>query len=170
MEIRKRPITTSKAKPVEKVSPPESSPYRPYYLYGLAEGDVIFYIGMTNDINRRYQQHLAGDENQRKTGRIMHIFGRVDVKILDTAMNLEEAQQLEAFWILYHILDQQYLTNTHMGAALDLMDLDNEHTEKLANMLQRRWGEEGFVRWDAQRNSRAGRGGWKYLKSITAES
>ena len=107
--------------------------------------EIIFYVGMTNDPKGRYQQHAAGDENKEKT----EIFQRaqkwpedikIDMRILDSTLDVEKAKCLEGYWIMFRTLEGCMLTNTSAGAYCHLYGADEAHYERLARMLHDHFG------------------------------
>ncbi|MDQ6660551.1 MAG: hypothetical protein M3Z24_06255 [Chloroflexota bacterium] len=64
---------------------------RPYHVYALLRPgrETIFYVGLTNEMGRRYQEHLAGDDNVRKSTYIrlrLEDGEQIPVKILETTL------------------------------------------------------------------------------------
>lgn len=153
MKARRRPTTARVTAPTRSE---EAQPARPYHIYELVEIidqgskhtplEIIFYVGMTNDPKGRYLQHAAGDENEEKTKIFRHAQAHpdtitIEMRILDSTLDVEKAKRLEAYWIVYRTLEgRNSLTNTSAGVCFSLYEIDEAHYERLGRMLHKEFG------------------------------
>lgn len=88
-----------------------------YFVYELIDPrtDAVGYIGITNNPNLRYQQHLEGrDKNDRKNEWLRQIFAekvKPKMNILEIVDDKKQARERETYWIQHYVAQQIFLTN-----------------------------------------------------------
>ena len=96
----------------------------PYFIYALTGPNTgtVAYIGITNNTERRFRQHLLCDgTNMAKDAWVQGLLKR-GVKplldILETVDTRTEAQKRERYWVKYYKEQQVYLRNISLNISL----------------------------------------------------
>lgn len=112
------------------------------YIYTLSDPNTleVRYIGQTNDINRRYNDHVASSLNENsstfKTHKARWIKKLVDVgnkpiiSIIDECNTLEESNKLEKFYIEKYTNDGYKLTNSY---STDVTEFSIDTRKKMSD-------------------------------------
>lgn len=89
-----------------------------YFVYELVDPrtDVTGYVGITNNPNKRYYEHLEGnDKNEKKREWIARLQAeklQPKMKILEIVDNIKQARNQERYWIQYYVSKGVELKNT----------------------------------------------------------
>jgi hypothetical protein len=104
-----------------------------YTIYALIDprDRSVHYVGMTDHVYKRFQQHLNTQEKNDPKNAWLKSMRDIDVMILmeslETTSDLEEARQREAYWIRHYTQLKMPLTNQHIPA---LSQKKNEPRQK----------------------------------------
>ena len=94
--------------------------YNVYRLIDPRNNDV-YYVGITNDLERRYKEHIAcSGTNLRKNTRTIEILQqglRPLIEVIEPATGLQAAKQREGYWISHYRETGKPLTNSEGVAA-----------------------------------------------------
>lgn len=96
-----------------------------YTVYALIDPRdwSIHYVGMTDNVYTRFQQHIRLQSNNEQKNTWLQSLKDADVmvfmKTLETADNLEDALQKEAYWIRHYIRLKSPLTNRYLPTSLN---------------------------------------------------
>jgi hypothetical protein len=92
------------------------------YIYALTYGDDVFYIGRTNNLERRMKEHRYSSKNGHED-KYCHIRINGDkwsYLVLDECERIDD-ECFEQFWMLQFLKEGYTLTNMKMG--------DSEHVD-----------------------------------------
>jgi hypothetical protein len=126
------------------------------YIYKLIDpvSNDVRYIGQTNDINRRYNDHLSSsireNSSQYKTHKscwirkLISLGLRPTIEIIQECYTLSESNSLEKMYIEKYTLDGCRLTNSYVS---DVTDFSAETRKKMSDFrigksLEEIYGEE----------------------------
>src|SRR6266849_5309298 len=95
-----------------------------YTIYALIDPRdwSIHYVGMTDNVYARFQQHIKLQSNNEQKNTWLQELKNADVmvfmKTLETAEDLEDAMQREAYWIRHYKQLKSPLTNRYLPTPL----------------------------------------------------
>jgi hypothetical protein len=93
-----------------------------YLVYRLRDprDQAVFYVGITNDLDARFKQHLLCDgSSPEKDGRIQEICQQglqPSMEIIEAPGEVRFAREREAYWINRYLQEHAPLTNVHIPA------------------------------------------------------
>ncbi|SRR5260221_3876266 len=115
-----------------------------YVVYGLEDprDHLYHYIGITNDVYKRFDQHISGDSgNIKKNGWIFECRQAnimIVMRELERVETCEEAKQREKFWIFYYLQSNHPLSNLKHAKSIqeEKAEIQKKYDRLLAdNML-----------------------------------
>lgn len=106
---------------IEASTPPPSEvrehDHDPYEVYALTDPmtGIIHYIGITNDRERRYREHVTcSGTNREKNMWVISLLQQElqpAMEVIERVTGLREAKKRETHWIIYHLARLAPLTN-----------------------------------------------------------
>lgn len=97
-----------------------------YFVYELVDPrtNVTGYVGITNNPNQRYREHIEGRVGKGKKyewiKRLQEEETQPKMKILEIVEDLEQARRQERHWVQYYLSKGTSLTNTlYTGASYE---------------------------------------------------
>lgn len=115
-----------------------------YVVYGLEDprDHLYHYIGITNDVYARFNQHVTGDGgNIKKNGWIFECRQAnlmIVMRELERVHSQEQAEQRERFWIRYYLWAGYPLTNSAGVTPIleEKIRIENSHSALLKEKAQ----------------------------------
>lgn len=117
------------------------------YIYGLVDprNRQICYVGQTDNVNRRYTQHLSDDARTAKAAWLAELKNsslKPDIIILQQCENDSDVNHFENWWIFLGRQQGWMLTNgTNPGEWRFKSDSPLISNERLRNMESAHWKE-----------------------------
>jgi hypothetical protein len=129
------------------------------YIYGLEDPrtERVFYVGSSQDAEKRFKDHVAGHSGLKSVGRVVKELAesglRPRLKILET-VSISDQNSREMFWIRKLYEDGEPLVNQHglihMGQPVEFMEsmtiaLPSRHAEMVKQMAAERGVSKGAI-------------------------
>lgn len=132
-----------------------------YYIYTLEHPitQEIRYIGYTKNLNKRYSNHLCVEKARNKKECWIKSLKTKNLKpvinVLDKASNIEEAHDLEIYWISQFKTWGFRLTNLTSGGEGLEMPCSEETKIKISKTLKDKYSTESHknkgIKWSEER-------------------
>jgi len=160
-----------------------------YFIYALAEptDSSIRYIGITTNLNVRYQNHLYKDEGNNKSNWILELNDKglnPKLIVLDTAENKQEALQKESDFIREYINKGCNILNVNYRKIYYKFDLEGNLVESVYSKRQNNytvktdrlthngfvWNDEPiFPKWKLEKKESAKKVNQKQIHQYTKD-